>query len=127
MKTLCTPVSKEDIAQLKVGDMVYLSGKIFCGRDAVLPKVVALAESGTTAEKGIELEGSLVFHTAVSDAGVGPTSSNKVEIEGSIAPLSKYGVRIHLGKGKVAMLAMSSAATLTPLSPLAIATSLAIT
>ena len=101
MKTLCTPVSKEDIAQLKVGDTVYLSGKIFCGRDAVLPKVVALAEAGTTAEKGIELEGSLVFHTAVSDAGVGPTSSNKVEIEGSIAPLSKYGVRIHLGKGKI--------------------------
>ena len=73
MKTLCTPVSKEDIAQLKVGDMVYLSGKIFCGRDAVLPKVVALAKSGTTAEKGIELVGSLVIHTAVSDAGVGPT------------------------------------------------------
>ena len=101
MKTLCTPVTKEDIAQLNVGDMIYLSGKIFCGRDAVLPKIVALAQAGKIQEEGISLEGSLIFHTAVSDAGVGPTSSNKVEIEGSIAPLSKHGVRIHLGKGKI--------------------------
>lgn len=101
MKVLQTPVSKEEIAQLQVGDMIYLSGKIYCGRDAVLPKITALAEAGTAKEHGVELEGSLIFHTAVSDAGVGPTSSNKVEIEGSIAPLSKYGVRIHLGKGKI--------------------------
>jgi fumarate hydratase subunit beta len=39
------------------------------------------------------------FHTAVSPAGIGPTTSNKVEIEGSIPALSKAGVKIHLGKG----------------------------
>jgi fumarate hydratase subunit beta len=37
----------------------------------------------------------------VSPAGVGPTSSNKAEIEGSIPLLSKAGVKIHLGKGSL--------------------------
>jgi fumarate hydratase subunit beta len=37
----------------------------------------------------------------VSPAGIGPTTSNKVEIEGSIPMLSEAGVRIHLGKGSL--------------------------
>ena len=48
---------------------------------------------------GLNFEGAVIFHTAVSPAGIGPTSSNKVEIEGSIPALSKAGVRIHIGKG----------------------------
>ena len=32
---------------------------------------------------------------------MGPTSSNKLEIENSIAPLSKAGVKLHLGKGRL--------------------------
>ena len=35
----------------------------------------------------------------MSPAGVGPTSSNKLEIESSIEPLSAAGVKLHLGKG----------------------------
>ena len=41
----------------------------------------------------------MIFHTAVSGAGIGPTSSNKVEIEASIPALSRMGVRIHVGEG----------------------------
>jgi fumarate hydratase subunit beta len=48
---------------------------------------------------GIPIEGAVIFHTAFSRAGIGPTSSNKVEIEGSMAALSRLGVRIHVGKG----------------------------
>ena len=43
----------------------------------------------------------MIFHTAVSPAGVGPTSSNKLEIEGSFDTLSKAGVKMHLGKGAI--------------------------
>lgn len=32
---------------------------------------------------------------------MGPTSSNKVEIESSIKPLSKAGIKLHLGKGEL--------------------------
>lgn len=101
MKMLCTPFTEEDIAELNVGDMVYISGYIYCGRDAVLPKIVKEVEEGIL-NKNIDLKGNVIFHTAVSPAGVGPTSSNKLEIEASMIPLSRdAGIKMHLGKGKI--------------------------
>ena len=78
-----------------------LTGYIYTGRDAVLPRVIKLAEEGRLDEYGIDLQGAVIFHTAVSPAGVGPTSSNKVEIESTFEPLSKAGVKMHLGKGAI--------------------------
>ena len=96
---LTTPISEDAIAALQVGDTIEISGWILCGRDAVLPKVVAMVRDGTASQLGVDLRGQVVFHTAVSPAGVGPTSSNKLEIENSIEPLSAAGIKIHLGKG----------------------------
>ena len=96
---IITPITEEMVANLKVGDTVTITGEILCGRDAVLPKVLKLIEDGKA--DGLGLKGSVIFHTAVSPAGVGPTSSNKLEIESSIEPLSRYGVKMHLGKGKL--------------------------
>ena len=101
MKRITIPTTKEEMRELKAGDMILISGTILTGRDAVLPNVVRAIEDGTLAEKGIDLEGQLMFHTAVSPAGVGPTSSNKLEIEGTMEELSKAGVREHLGKGQL--------------------------
>lgn len=101
IKNLTTPLSDEVVADLKVGDVVTLSGYIYTGRDAVLPKIVKASEEGTLADLGIDLQGAVIFHTAVSPAGVGPTSSNKVEIECTFEPLSKAGVKMHLGKGAI--------------------------
>ena len=98
-KKLYFPVTKEMIDSLEINDEILISGKIFCGRDAVLPKITKLIEEGKIEESGINLDGSLIFHTAVSRAGVGPTSSNKKEIEESIPCLSSAGVKMHLGKG----------------------------
>jgi len=95
-----TPIPAEVIAGLHVGDFLEISGVIYAGRDAVLPKIVALSEAELVA-MGISLDGSVIFHTAVSVAGVGPTSTSKVEIEESIEPLSARGVRVHLGKGRL--------------------------
>lgn len=58
-----------------------------------------MVRDGTAGRLGVDLRGQVVFHTAVSPAGVGPTSSNKLEIESSIEPLSAAGIKIHLGKG----------------------------
>ena len=96
-----TPCPEELIATLRVGDVISISGYIYTGRDAVLPKIVKAVAEGRLSELGIDLQGSVIFHTAVSPAGVGPTSSNKLEIESSFAPLSKVGVKIHLGKGAI--------------------------
>ena len=98
---ITTPVPEDIIKRLRVGDIISISGYIYTGRDAVLPKIVRAAAEGTLPELGIDLQGSVIFHTAVSPAGVGPTSSNKLEIESSFAPLSKAGVKIHLGKGAI--------------------------
>lgn len=98
---LITPFSEETIAKLEVGDVVSINGYIYTGRDAVLPRIMKAAEEGTLGELGIDLQGAVIFHTAVSPAGVGPTSSNKVEIEASFEPLSRHGVKMHLGKGAI--------------------------
>lgn len=98
---LTTPLNEEDIASLKIGDIVSISGYIYTGRDAVLPKIVEHAEKGTLEEVHVDLEGQVVFHTAVSPAGVGPTSSNKLEIESTFEPLSRHGIKMHLGKGSI--------------------------
>lgn len=99
VRKIITPITDEVVDSLSVGDIVSLSGYIYTGRDAVLPKVVRLIENGGLAEAGINLQGSVIFHTAVSPAGTGPTSSNKLEIEGSMPTLSAAGVKMHLGKG----------------------------
>lgn len=96
-KALHTPFEKIALDGLQVGDAVLLSGLLFTGRDAVLPRLVQSLEDGTY--DGPRLEGGALFHTAVSSAGVGPTSSNKLEIESSILPLSSHGLLLHIGKG----------------------------
>ena len=82
-----------------VGEEIEISGDIFCGRDAVLPQIVQLHKKGLLEKCGIDLRGGVIFHTAVSKAGIGPTSSNKLEIESSIPALSEAGIKLHLGKG----------------------------
>lgn len=102
MKELKTPFSEEVIADLRVGDVVSISGYIYCGRDAVLPRICKELEAGTWDKRSIDLQGGVIFHTAVSPAGVGPTSSNKLEIEGCFETLSKVGgIKMHLGKGAI--------------------------
>ena len=98
-RNITAPFTEEVLKTLKVGDIVNVSGTIFAGRDAVLPKIVKLIETDGLKEKGIDLQGGVIFHTAVSPAGVGPTSSNKLEIEGTMPELTEAGIRMHLGKG----------------------------
>ena len=97
-----TPVSEDCIKKLKVGDQIEISGIIYTGRDAVLPKLAKLSQAELEKVK-VDIRGGVIFHTAVSPAGIGPTSSNKLEIEGSIGPLSEKGMKIHLGKGALSI------------------------
>ena len=93
------PTTDREIRSLRCLDRILISGTIFCGRDAVLPKIAEMISTGQIDSAPFCLRGGLIFHTAVSCAGVGPTSSNKEEIEGTMGILSKAGVKIHLGKG----------------------------
>ena len=93
---LTTPITDEDLSQLTVGDKITISGTIYTGRDAALPQLVELVKEDNVP---FDLNGSVIMHTAFSEAGIAPTTSSKVEIESAIDPLSKSGVRIHVGKG----------------------------
>lgn len=94
-----TPVGLDRIKDLKVGDQLVITGTIYTGRDAALPRLVKAIKENRLESMDIQLEGGIIFHSAVSIAGIGPTSSNKVEIEESIPVLSQAGIRIHIGKG----------------------------
>lgn len=96
MIDLQTPISDDDLDRLDVGDKITISGTIYTGRDAALPQLVELINEK---EVPFDLNGSVIMHTAFSDAGIAPTTSSKVEIESTIAPLSESGVKIHIGKG----------------------------
>jgi len=96
MKKITTPVSEEEILSLDVGDQISISGIIYTGRDAALPQLVELIIQD---KLNFNIGGSAIMHTAVSNAGIAPTTSNKEEIESTIPFLSENGVKIHIGKG----------------------------
>jgi len=97
--TVTTPIDEKVIHTLKMGDQIEIQGSVYCGRDAVLPRLAKLFLDHRLEGIKVNLKGSVIFHSAVSPAGIGPTTSSKVEIEGSIPTLSRAGVKIHLGKG----------------------------
>ena len=96
MKHLTTPITDEDLDNLDVGDKITISGTIYTGRDAALPQLVELIKQNKVP---FELNGSAIMHTAFSNAGIAPTTSNKEEIESTIPFLSEHGIKIHIGKG----------------------------
>ena len=98
MKKITIPITDEEIANLKVGDKISISGTVYTGRDAALPQLVELIKKDKVP---FDLNGIAIMHTAVSDAGVSPTTSNKEEIESTIPILSEKGVKIHIGKGSL--------------------------
>jgi fumarate hydratase subunit beta len=98
IKKIALPINPENPPNIQLGDRVELYGKLYTGRDAALPKLVESIKKG---RNPLDLTGSAIMHTAVSDAGISPTTSNKVEIEGNMAFLSKCGVKMHIGKGRL--------------------------
>ena len=89
MKKITTPISDDEIASLKVGDQILISGTMYTGRDAILPK---LAELANEKKSPVDLKGMAIMHTAVSDAGIAPTTSNKEEIESTIPDTMKMQI-----------------------------------
>ena len=96
MIDLHTPITDRDLEKLSVGLKITVSGTIYTGRDAALPKLVELIKEDSVP---FDLNGSVIMHTAISDAGIAPTTSSKKEIESAIPILSEKGVKIHIGKG----------------------------
>ena len=105
-KILTTPIKAEDLADIKIGDVIYLSGHIVTCRDVPHRRVV---EEGR--ELPLDIRGGAILHAGPiirkTDGGgkesfemvsVGPTTSMRMEKfeREFIAPT---GVRLIVGKG----------------------------
>ncbi len=99
---LTTPVAKEDLATLRAGDTVLLSGTVYTARDAAHKRMMELLDAGEALP--FPVEGSAVYY-------VGPTPERPGQIIGSAGPttsgrmdaysprLLDLGQAIMIGKG----------------------------
>ena len=100
-KILTTPISFDDIKDLRVGDVVYLSGYLTPGRDDVHRRVVheglkcpydfkdmAIMHAGPIVKEG---EKNIMV-------SIGPTSSIRMEAD-EAEFIEKTGVKVIVGKG----------------------------
>ncbi len=104
-KLLKTPLSEGDVRDLKVGDMVSLSGRIVTGRDRV--HKFLFNERPPKSEIPFNLDGSILYHCGPiieeTEDGYkliagGPTTSMRVEMYEHWV-IKEYGIRAVMGKG----------------------------
>ena len=103
-KILTTPISYEQIKDLRIGDTVYLTGTLATCRDSGHRRVV---EEGRMPER-LSLREGAIFHAGPivgkDETGkqciisIGPTTSRRME-SAEAAFIEKTGVRLIVGKG----------------------------
>ena len=99
---LTTPVTREDLAPLRAGDTVLLSGVVYTARDAAHNRLMELLDKGEPLP--FPVEGSALYY-------VGPTPERPGEVIGSAGPttsgrmdaysprLLDLGQAVMIGKG----------------------------
>lgn len=103
---LQTPVQDYNIAELRAGDIVYLSGKIFTARDMAHLKLKQYIDNHK--EFGEDFQGGVLFHAGPIvewDArsqnyylkAIGPTTSIRMEPYSDM--IGKLGIKTVIGKG----------------------------
>ncbi len=102
-KVLTTPIQDKDIMDLRIGDIIYLTGTIVTCRDVAHRRLI---EEGI--ELPVDLKGLAIFHAGpiVKDHGnsnyemisIGPTTSMRMEkFEKEF--IEQTGVKLIVGKG----------------------------
>lgn len=102
-KILTTPIRDEDLADLNVGDVVYLTGQLVTCRDVAHRRLIELGR-----ELPVNLEGGAIFHAGpivrqkedgdYEMVSIGPTTSMRMEkFEKEF--IRQTGVKLVVGKG----------------------------
>jgi tartrate/fumarate subfamily iron-sulfur-dependent hydro-lyase beta chain len=103
--SLTTPLKDKDVMDLEVGDVVYLNGTIYTGRDMAHIRIMECLREGK--EPPVALKGAAIFHAGpvVKKKNeeweiivIGPTTSARME-PFSETLLGKFGVKAIIGKG----------------------------
>ncbi len=103
--SITTPVTTEQIRELRAGDNVEITGYIYTGRDAAHKRLVDLVKAGK--ELPIDVNGQFIYY-------VGPSPAKPGHVIGSAGPTTSYrmdpysptllelGLKGMIGKGKIA-------------------------
>jgi len=100
---ILAPINKEELAELKAGDYVYITGTIYTARDAAHKRMQETLDRGEPLP--IELENNLIYYMGPSPAregrpigSAGPTTASRMD---KYAPhLMDLGLAGMIGKGK---------------------------
>ena len=99
---LKTPLSDEEVAKLKIGDKVLISGTIYTGRDAAHKRLVELVDKGD--ELPFDAKGQIMYYVGPAPAppgkpigSAGPTTSGRMDPYAPI--LMDAGLKGMIGKG----------------------------
>lgn len=103
VKHLNTPLTEEDVMELRAGDLVSLSGSILIARDAAHKRLTESISSGE--EEPFPIKGEIIFYAGPAPTPpcevigpIGPTTSGRMD---PYTPfLLERGLRGMIGKGK---------------------------
>ena len=99
---ITTPLTKETIATLNAGDIVYITGEIYGARDAAHKKMIALVENGESLP--FDIRDQIIYYVGPCPpkpgqviGSAGPTTSGRMDL---YAPkLIELGLSGMIGKG----------------------------
>jgi fumarate hydratase subunit beta len=97
-----TPLTEEDVVQLKIGDHVRINGVIYTARDAAHNRMIQTLDAG--GQLPIDIKGQLIYYTGPTPArpghasgAFGPTTSMRMD---PFTPrLLAEGLKACMGKG----------------------------
>jgi tartrate/fumarate subfamily iron-sulfur-dependent hydro-lyase beta chain len=100
-----TPITKEDVEKLRIGDVIYITGTVFTARDEAHERALEMAKKGE--QMPIDFEGLAVYHAGpvvrqIGDeweiVAAGPTTSTRMDIfEDEF--IKTFKVPVVIGKG----------------------------
>jgi fumarate hydratase subunit beta len=99
---LRTPITDDDVSQLKIGDHVRITGTIYTARDAAHNRMIETLDKG--GQLPIDIEGQLIYYVGPTPArpgrasgAFGPTTSMRMD---PFTPrLLQEGMKACMGKG----------------------------
>lgn len=102
-RRIVLPTAKEELAQLRAGDMVYISGTIYTARDAAHKRMAEALDEGK--ELPIDIKDNTIYYMGPSPAregrpigSAGPTTASRMD---KYTPrLLDLGLSGMIGKGK---------------------------
>ena len=96
------PFTDDKIKSLKAGDMVYISGTVYTGRDAAHKRLAEKIERGE--KMPFDFEGQAIYYAGPCPAkpgkpigSVGPTTGGRMDAYSPL--LIQKGLRVMIGKG----------------------------